>query len=325
MRLCSTRNFKGMSSASRIRSVFFGTPAIAVAALEALHETTQVVAVVCQPDRPAGRGLGLSQPAVKVAAVRLGLPVHQPAKVKTGELERWLRQLAPDVAVVMAYGRILPEGVLAAPRLGCVNLHASLLPKYRGAAPINWAIAGGETETGISLMQMDAGLDTGPVFATRTLPIGPDETAGELAERLAALAAEVVREDLPRVARGELTAAPQDESQATHAPLIDKQHTRVDWARSAREIVDLVRGMAPRPAAHTTVRGKHLKLTRARVSTQSAPGAPGTVELGIGRELLVATGSGSLEIVRAQLEGKKELGAADLLNGRALGPGDRLG
>lgn len=314
-----------MSSASRIRTVFFGTPAIAVPALEALHETTELVAVVCQPDRPAGRGLALSEPAVKVAAVRLGLPVVQPQKVRTGELETWLREQAADLAVVMAYGRILPEGVLSAPRLGCLNLHASLLPKLRGAAPINWAIARGEAETGISLMQMDAGLDTGPVFALRKLAIGPEETAGELAERLAALAAEVVREDLPRVARGELAAVPQDASQASHAPLIEKGDTRIDWTRSAREIVDLVRGMAPRPAAHTEVRGKHLKLTRTRVSSQHAGGAPGTVALGIGREILVATGAGTVEILRAQLEGKKELAAADLLNGRALGPGDVLG
>ncbi len=314
-----------MTSASRIRTVFFGTPAIAVPALEALHETTQLLAVVCQPDRPAGRGLALSEPAVKVAAVRLGLPVYQPQKVRTGELETWLREQAADVAVVMAYGRILPEGVLSAPRLGCLNLHASLLPKLRGAAPINWAIVRGETETGISLMQMDVGLDTGPVFALRKLVIGPEETAGALAERLAALAAEVVREDLPQVARGELAAVAQDASQASHAPLIEKADTRIEWARSAREIVDLVRGMAPRPAAHTEVRGKHLKLTHTRVSSQHAGGAPGTVDLGIGREILVATGSGTVEILRAQLEGKKELGAADLLNGRALGPGDVLG
>ena len=309
---------------SRIRSVFFGTPAIAVPALEALHETTDLVAVVCQPDRPAGRGLQLAEPAVKLAAARLGKPVHQPTKVRTGELERWLREQNADVALVMAYGRILPEAVLAAPRLGCLNLHASLLPKYRGAAPINWAIARGEHETGISLMQMDAGLDTGPVFTARALAIGPNETGGELAERLASLAAVVVREDLPRAVAGDLAAGPQDETQSSHAPLITKAHTRVDWSASALEIVNLIRAMAPRPGAHTSVRDKHLRLTRAAVSRQSAAGPPGTIALGIGREILVATGDGSVEVLRAQLEGKKELGAADLLNGRALGEGDRL-
>lgn len=310
---------------STIRSVFFGTPAIAVPALRALAETTELVAVVCQPDRPAGRGLALAEPAVKQAASALGLLVHQPTKVRTGELESWLRGQGADVAVVLAYGRILPEGVLGAPRLGCLNLHASLLPKYRGAAPINWAIANGETETGVSLMQMDAGLDTGPVFLERRLPIGPDETAGELAERIAELAALVVRQDLGRVLSGEVVARPQDEARATHAPLITKEHTRIDWSRPALELVNLVRAMAPRPGAHTSLRGKHLRVTRARLGREAAPGAPGSVALGIGRELLVATGTGSFEILRAQLEGKKELAAADLLNGRQLGPGDRLG
>jgi len=308
-----------------IRSVFFGTPAIAVPALRALHETTALVAVVCQPDRPAGRGLELSQPAVKVSALALGVPVHQPVKVRTGELERWLREQGADVALVMAYGRILPAGVLSAPRRGCLNLHASLLPKLRGAAPINWAIARGETETGISLMQMDAGLDTGPVFARRSLAISADETAGELAERLAELGAVVVREDLPRALSGELSAVPQDETLATHAPLIGKTETRIDWGRSALDVVRLVRAMAPRPGAHTRVRGKQLRVARARLSSQAVAGPPGAVGLGIGRELLVATGSGSVEILRAQLEGKKELAAPDLLNGRALAEGDRLG
>lgn len=310
---------------SRIRSVFFGTPAIAIPALRALAETTELLQVVCQPDRPAGRGLELNEPPVKLAAIELAVPVHQPTKVKTGELEAWLRAVQADVAVVLAYGRILPRGVLAAPRRGCMNLHASLLPKYRGAAPIQWAIVAGETETGVSLMQMDEALDTGPVFSRRAIGIGPEETAGELAERIAELAAVVVREDLPRAVSGELVAVPQDDALASHAPLIAREHTRIDWSRSARELVDLVRGMAPRPGAHTRVRDKHLRVTAARVSGQSLSGPAGTVGLGIGRELLVATGSGSLEILRAQLEGKKELAAADLLNGRALGPGDALG
>lgn len=310
---------------SRIRSIFFGTPAIAVPALRTLFETTELLAVVCQPDRPAGRGLALAEPPVKIAAEQLGVPVHQPHKVRTGELEAWLRAERADVALVLAYGRILPEGVLSAPRCGCLNLHASLLPKYRGAAPINWAIAHGEVETGVSLMQMDAGLDTGPVFAMRSIPIGPEETAGELAERIAELCCTVIREDLPRAVSGELRALPQDETRACHAPLITKEHTRIDWTLSARKIADLVRAMAPRPGAHTTVRRKHLRVTRARVSTQEVAGPPGRVELGIGRELLVSTGAGTLEILRAQLEGKKELAAADLLNGRALAPADQLG
>jgi methionyl-tRNA formyltransferase len=312
-------------SSSPTRSVFFGTPAIAVPALRALAEVTTVVGVVCQPDRPAGRGLSLSEPAVKQAARELGIEVYQPTKVKSGELEAWLRDRNADVAVVLAYGRILPPAVLSAPRRGCLNLHASLLPKYRGAAPINWCIVNGETETGVALMQMDEGLDTGPVFCERRLPIGPTETAGELAERIAELCAVVVREDLGRAVSGEIPPTPQEHSRATHAPPITREHTQIDWSQPAEAIANLIRGMAPRPGAHTRVRGKRLRLARARVSDQTLAAEPGRVGLGIGRELLVATGAGTLEILRAQLEGKKELDAGDLLNGRSLGPDDLLG
>ena len=192
-----------------MRAVFFGTPAIAVPALRALAEVAEIVAVVCQPDRPAGRGLTLQPPAVKAAALELGIEVHQPVKVKTGNLDEWLRERTPDVALVMAYGRILPPAVLGAPRRGCMNLHASLLPRWRGAAPINWAIANGDTESGVCLMQMDEGLDTGPVFARLSVPIGPQETAGELAEQLAATAAQLVRESLALAVDGALVALPQ--------------------------------------------------------------------------------------------------------------------
>lgn len=307
------------------RSVFFGTPAIAVPALRALHETTELVALVCQPDRPAGRGMALAEPATKQVAKELGLEVHQPVKVRTGNLDAWLAERRIDVAVVMAYGRILPPQVLRAPEHGCVNLHASLLPKYRGAAPINWCIARGETETGVSLMQMDEGLDTGPVFCTRRIGIGEAETAGELALRIAELSAVVVREDLPRVLAGELLATPQDHALATHAPPINREHTEIDWTASARDIVNLVRGMSPRPGAHTSVRGKRLRIARARLAREEAAGSPGQVVFGIGKELLVVTGRGTVELQRAQLEGRKELDAVDLVNGRALGPSDRLG
>src|SRR6185295_16413735 len=221
-----------------MRTVFFGTPGIAVPALRALAATTELVGVVCQPDRPAGRGLQLSEPAVKRAARELGVEVHQPVKVKTGTLHEWLKERELDAVVVMAYGRILPPAVLGAPRRGCLNLHASLLPKYRGAAPIQWAIMRGERETGISLMQMDEGLDTGPVYSRRSLPIGPEENAAELAERMAELAAEVVRSDVPRAIRGELVAEPQNEPEASLAPPIEREHTEVAWARPALEIVN---------------------------------------------------------------------------------------
>jgi methionyl-tRNA formyltransferase len=308
-----------------MRTVFFGTPEIAVPALKALAETSELVGVVCQPDRPAGRGLELREPAIKRAARELGIEVHQPVKVKTGSLHEWLADRRADVAVVLAYGRILPPEVLAAPRRGCMNLHASLLPSYRGAAPIQWAIVRGETETGISLMQMDQGLDTGPVYVERSLSILPEETAGELAVRLAELADRVVREDLGPAVAGELEAVPQDEAHASLAPLIERAHARIDWSRDARSIVNLARGMAPRPGAFTSLRGKVLRIAKARTLPEAAPGAPGAVSIREPGRILVSAGEGTVELLRAQLEGKRELWAEDLVNGRAVRHGDLLG
>jgi methionyl-tRNA formyltransferase len=309
-----------------MRAVFFGTPRIAVPALRALTQVAEVTAVVCQPDRPSGRGLKLAAPPVKEAALELGLSVHQPTKVRTGELAAWLRDQAADVALVMAYGRILPADVLGAPRRGAMNLHASLLPRYRGAAPINWVIVSGETTTGISLMQMDEGLDTGPVYTQHELELTETETAGSLAERMSTLAAHVVRADLAAAVDGKLDAQPQDESLATHAPLIERQHLQVDWGRSAVEIARLVRGMAPRPGAFTMLAGKVLRLHEARVTPgPMAPGAaPGTVSV-LGKRALIATGKGTLELLNAQLEGKNALMAVDLINGRVLREGVVLG
>jgi methionyl-tRNA formyltransferase len=307
------------------RSVFFGTPEIAVPALKALADTSELVGVVCQPDRPKGRGLEVQEPATKRAALELGVPVHQPLKVKTGNLDQWLLERSVDVALVFAYGRILPEPVLVAPRRGCMNLHASLLPKYRGAAPIEWAIAGGESETGISLMQMDVGLDTGPVFTRRALSIGQHETSGELAARLAELAAVVVREDLPRAVLGELHAVPQDDGLASLAPPLQRDHGRIDWSAPAVAIDRLIRAMTPRPGAHTKVRGKLLKIVKALARTDTPGLAPGTVAISVRGELVVGTGQGSIAVMRAQLEGRKALDAVDLVNGRVLQPGDVLG
>lgn len=313
-----------------MRSVFFGTPAIAVPALRALADVSELVGVVCQPDRPAGRGLALAEPAVKQAARELGVVTHQPVKVKTGTLHEWLAERRADVAVVLAYGRILPASVLAAPRVGCLNLHASLLPKYRGAAPINWAIVHGERDTGISLMHMDEGLDTGAVYTRHTIAIGALETAGELAARLAELAARVVREDVPRVVLGELQATTQDHTAATFAPPITRDHTRIEWTAPADHVVNLVRGMAPRPGAHTTLRGKMLRVLSASALSEAAAGAagrfaPGTVTIRERSRVYVATVDGLVELREAQLEGKKVLAARDLVNGRALVEGDVLG
>jgi len=308
-----------------MRTVFFGTPELAVPALRALHEVSSIVGVVCQPDRPAGRGLKVREPAVKRASLELGLTVHQPTKVRTGALAQWLSEREADVAVVLAYGRILPLGVLEAPQHGCMNLHASLLPKYRGAAPINWAIVRGETETGVSLMQMTEGCDEGPVYVQRRLPIRDDTDAGALTAKVAELAATMVREDLPLAVAGHLAAVPQDDGAATLAPLIQPSHRIIDWSNANQDVTNLVRGMAPAPCAVTSLHGKRLKVLRASVSDDAAPGPAGRVTVSARRRILVASGRGTVEITRAQLEGRRALPAADLVNGRVVVDGDQFG
>ncbi|HET9959107.1 MAG TPA: methionyl-tRNA formyltransferase [Polyangiaceae bacterium] len=307
-----------------MRAVFFGTPALAVPTLRALCDISEVVGVVCQPDRPAGRGLVPQAPAVKSAALELGCEVYQPEKVRNGELERWLREREPDVAVVLAYGRILPKGVLEAPRRGCVNLHASLLPRYRGAAPIQWAILRGERETGISMMQIDEGLDSGPVFSRHAIPIGENETAGELAERLANLGAEILRAELATIVEGRLTSQPQDPALATLAPPLERVHGRLDWSRPAQQLHDQVRGLAPKPGAFTSCRGKQVRLARTHWVATAPALLPGQVRVERPR-VLIGTGDGAIELLRAQFEGKKELDALSLVNGRYINDGDLLG
>jgi len=280
---------------------------------------------VCQPDRPAGRGLSLREPEVKVASRALGLDVYQPTKVKTGELADWVTARRPDIAVVMAYGRILPRAVLDAATHGFINLHASLLPRYRGAAPIQWAIMRGETETGISLMQVDDGMDTGPVYTQTIVGIGPDETAGELAGRLAEVAARVVREDVGRVVSGELRPKPQAHDLATYAPPLTRDDARLDFARSARELHDQVRGLAPQPGAFTLLSGRVFRVLATRVVTEEAQGAPGQVSITPERRIYVHTSDGTLELLVGQVEGRKVNDASSLVNGRALTHGAILG
>jgi methionyl-tRNA formyltransferase len=313
-------------SAARFRAVFFGSPAFAVPSLDALHAIADVAGVVCQADKPAGRGLALTPPAVKVRALELGLPVLQPTKLRTGEVAAWMRGLAPDVALVVAYGRILPRDVLEAPRLGCVNVHASLLPKYRGAAPITWAAVRGERETGVTLMKLDLGMDTGPTFARVATPIGPDETAGELGARLAQLGAEAVREWLPRYVAGQCVLEPQDDGQASLAPVLEKEHGRIDWARPCRQVHDHVRGMSPWPGAFTTARGKTLKVHATRpLQGGDVGGAPGQVLIADKTRVLVACGAGAVELVTVQPEGKRAMRGSDWVAGRGVAAGDVLG
>jgi methionyl-tRNA formyltransferase len=310
-----------------MRAVFFGTPEIAVPSLEALVSVADTLAVVCQPDRPSGRGLKHQAPAVKVAAQRLGLEVLQPEKLRDGTLAGWLRELGADVALVMAYGRILPVEVLTAPRLGCLNLHASLLPKLRGAAPIQWAIWRGDTETGVSLMQMDEGLDTGPVLLKRNLAIGPEENSGELASRLSRLAADVTADALPRFERGELTPEAQDESLSTLAPLIQPSDCRVNFDQPATQVARQIRALSPKPGAFTALGKMRLKLLKCRPWPQAPrERTPGVLSAPSTGRLLVTCGENSaLEVLVAQLEGKPARTAEELLHGRTLVPGSSLG
>jgi methionyl-tRNA formyltransferase len=310
---------------TRPRAIFFGTPEFAVPALASLSEIADVVLVVTQPDRPKGRGMKLAPPPVKLLAEQLRIPVLQPTKVRTPEFASSLHEQHADVALVVAYGRILPLAVLNAPRLGCLNVHASLLPKLRGAAPIQWAIARGDRESGVCLMHMDEGLDTGPVLARASLAIEADETAGELSPRLAALGALLVQQQLPRFLAGELLAVPQDHPHATLAPLLSKENGLVDWTQSARAIHDLARGFAPWPSAYTDLDGSRLKLHRTRVLVEQSVGAPGEIVRVERDAIVVRCGQGSLALLEVQLEGAKRLTAADFAAGQHLVPNKRLG
>jgi methionyl-tRNA formyltransferase len=305
----------------RPRIVFMGTPEFAVPSLTALFEVGEVVAVVTQPDKPKGRGQALAVSPVKARALERGVPVLQPVKLRTPPFSEELRQYAPDVCVVTAYGKILPKELLELPPRGCVNVHASLLPRFRGAAPIQWAIAHGDTETGVSLMVMDEGLDTGPVLAERRLPIAPDETSATLHEKLSRLGGELLREALPAYLRGELTPVPQPSEGVVLAPIIQKEEGRLDFTRPAVELERRLRAFTPWPGAFTTLDGKLLKVHRARVG--EGRGEPGSV-LSVGPAgLEVACGEGSLVLVEVQPEGKRVMGAGEFLAGRRLAPGSR--
>jgi len=303
-----------------MRVVFMGTPAFAVPSLDALARAGHdLAAVVAQPDRPAGRGQALREPATKVWAKEKGVPVLQPEKVRDGRLAAAIAALRPDVVCVAAYGRILGKDLLDLAPHGAVNVHGSLLPKYRGAAPIQWAIARGEAETGVSIMQMDEGLDTGDVLLQRVLPIAPDDTAERLAPRLAALGGEALVEALARAADGGVVPVPQDGAGATLAPILSREDGRIDWTRGAREIFDRLRGFTPWPGAWTTLDGKVLKVLEAEVEdvrASEAPSAPGTAIVVPGRGLLVRCAHPTALLVRrVQPEGKGPQAAADFANG----------
>jgi methionyl-tRNA formyltransferase len=306
---------------SRPRIVFMGTPDFAVSSLAACFDIGEVVAVVTQPDKPKGRGQAVSISPVKALAQERGVPVLQPVKLRTPPFSEELRQYAPDVCVVTAYGRILPKDVLELPRKGCVNVHASLLPRFRGAAPIQWSLAHGDAETGVSLMVMDEGLDTGPVLAMRRLPIGSEDTSATLHEKLAKLGGEILREDLPKYLRGELQPVAQPTEGVVLAPIINKEDGLLDFARPAAELERRVRAFTPWPGAFTGFAGGRFKVHRARVGT--GRGVPGTV-LAAGPEgIEVATGEGSLVLLDVQPEGKRVMKAAEFLSGHKLAAGSQ--
>lgn len=302
-----------------MRVVFMGTPDFAVPCLRALAKAHDVALVVCQPDKPAGRGAHLTAPAVKVAAQQLGLEVIQPKSARNGELRDALAASGAQLAVVVAYGKILPKDVLEALPGGCINVHGSLLPRWRGAAPIQWAVISGDHETGVSIMQLDEGMDTGPVLLMKKLAIDPSWTSGDLFDRLAPLGADALLEALA----SPHTPVPQDNELATHARMLEKKDGAIDFTRGSREVSARIRGVDPWPGAQATLRGQIVKLFRAR--TMHGEGAPGTVlEITSDGALIACAGSAVL-VSELQLPGKKRMPAAQLANGRALAIGDVLG
>ena len=307
--------------------VFCGTPRFAVPTLEKLLEAEYAVPlVVTQPDKPRGRGMEVTDSPVKAAALRLGLPIIQPDKIKNNdEFRAQIASVSPDAIIVVGYGRIIPQWMIDLPRFGNLNLHASLLPKYRGAAPIQWAIANGESITGVTIMRIDAGLDTGDMLLQRELLIEPDDTAETLGPKLAALGAELMVETLRGLESGRVRPVPQDHTKATIAPILKKEDGRIDFARTADEIFNRLRGFQPWPGAYTTFKSKTLQVHKARPSEPGARLSPGEIAVE-GTRLLAACGQGTtLELVEIQIEGKHRMLAREFINGYRPKTGDRLG
>ena len=310
-----------------MRLVFCGTPAFAVPTLQALRSAGHSIELVlCQPDRPSGRGLTLTVPPVKQAALQAGIEVLQPEKIRTNaELQSRLEAIRPDAIIVVAYGRLIPRWMLDLPRYGNLNLHGSLLPKYRGAAPIQWAVANGEAVTGVTTMRLDEGMDTGETLLRRELPIGPTDTAEDIFPRLAELGAPLMVETLAGLEAGTIVPQKQDNSLATNAPMLTRDDGRVDPERSAQSIYDRWRGFQPWPGAWTTVRGKKLSLHRLELASSGQHGKPGIFRVDGDRLFFAAGDDASLEVTELQLEGKRRMPAADLLRGHGVADGDRLG
>jgi len=306
-----------------MRLVFLGTPAFAVPTLERMAAAGHsLLAVVTQPDRPRGRGQNPAPPPVKEAALRLGLPVYQPERIRRPEAVEYLRALAPDAMVVVGYGQIIPQSIIDIPPIGILNVHASLLPKYRGAGPVQWAVINGETRTGVTIMRIDAGLDTGDMLLKAETEIGPEENAVDLARRLSEMGAGLLLEALEGLAAGKIVPEKQDSSQATYAPLLKKEDGLIDWRLPAAGIHNRIRGLQPWPGAYTSFRGQTLHIWKARVAAGQAAGAAGAI-LSV-KPLVVACGQGALEFEELQLEGRKRLPAAEFANGQRLKENENL-
>ena len=309
-----------------MRVIFMGTPDFSVGALKSLAENGyEIAGVVTQPDKPRGRGKASAMTPVKEAALELGLTVYQPSRVREQSFMDTVRALNPDVIVVSAFGQIIPKALLELPRYGCVNIHASLLPKYRGAAPIQWAVMDGEPVSGVTIMQMDEGLDTGDMLAKTEVPLEPDETGGSLFDKLSRAGADLLIRTLPALEQGTLTPEKQPlESPTAYARMIRKEDGRIDWNLEAEAIERRIRGLNPWPSAYTELTGKILKIWRAEVLPKESEQAPGTVtEAGKGG-FCVQTGKGVLRLLEVQLEGKKRMDAQAFLRGFHAAPGMKL-
>ena len=303
-----------------MKILFMGTPDFAVPSLEALIAAGHtIVGVFTQPDKPKNRGMKLQPPPVKVCALAHDVPVYQPEKMKDGTALAIVRELAPELIVVAAYGRILPQDILDAPKYGCVNVHSSLLPKYRGSAPIHWAILNGEKESGVTIMKMALALDAGDILAQTATPIDPDETVESLHDRLAQLGADLLAETIPAIQAGTLTPIPQAEEQVTYAPMLSRALSPMDFTRPARALHDQVRGLIPWPAAVTALNGVRCKILSTAVADETTGKAPGTVIAADKKGLKLACGGGTvLEILELQADGGKRMKAADYLRGHPV-------
>ena len=311
-----------------MRIVFMGTPDFAVGSLAALAECGkyEIVGVVTQPDRPKGRGNKMLMTPVKEYAISKGYEVYQPQKVKTPEFVQILRDMQPDLIVVAAFGQFLSQEILSMPKYGCINVHASLLPKYRGAAPIQYAIIKGESESGVTIMQMDIGMDTGAMLDKVVVPIGANSTMGELHDELKVKGAELLLTVIEKIEAGTVVAEPQNNDEATYATLLDRSMERIVWTKSAQEVHNLIRGFNPAPSTFTKLpNGKSLKIWCSRMTDKNTTAAPGTVIELSKHSFFVACGSGVLEITEVQPESKKRMPAQVFVNGRGVQVGDVLG